>query len=365
MKRRIQVFVIGPRGFPDVQGGIERFSEGIYPGLVNLGYDIRAFSIKRFSGQKEWKGIKFIHVPTSSIKFLEKPVYNFFAALHCIFKRPDIIHIHSIASGMFIFLLKIFRLKIIARYNSRDYLHDKWNFLGKIVLKLSERQFMLADYIITNNKSFLEHFRSKGRMNRLEYVPNGIEILPKERYENCFRKFFPELIKNNFILFAGRVTAEKNIESLIRAFMQMNQNDMKLVIAGDTAHNDGYFQSLRKKYSDKQIIFTGKLDREKLNCLYTHCSLFVIPSFSEGTPNVLLEAMSFNCKILASRIPAHLEFSFPEESYFVPSDINELNEKILKKLLNSENENHEKKLEVHKWPAIVEQVHAIHQKILN
>ena len=362
----ITLFVIGPRGFPDMQGGIERFSEGLYPLLAKKGYKVVCFVLSEYSPHKEWMGVKFIRLPSVGTKFFEKPFYNFLATLYCIVKRPDIIHIHSITSGMFIFLLKLFRLKIIARYNSMDYLHDKWNFIGKMILKNSERQFLLTDYIITNNKNFLSHLKKKGRKNNLSYIPNGVKFFDKEKYIWNFDNIVSNEIKEEkYILYVGRITPEKNIESLLDAFMQIKEQKLKLIIAGDAAHNDNYFLLLKQKYSDKKILFVGKVGWEKLNSLYANCCLFVMPSFSEGTPNVLLEAMSFGCQVLVSRIPAHLEFNFTDDFYFSTNNTEELKQKMIRKLSSAENPDYTSLLAAHRWPKIAESIHNIHDKLLN
>ncbi len=366
MDKPIKIAVIGPRGFPGVQGGIERFSENLYPLLVGKGYDVTTFAIKRYCSHKEWKGVKFVYVPTSSSKTLEKFLYNFYTAIYCIFKRPDIVHVHSIASGFFIFLLKLFGIKVLARYNSRDYLHAKWSRLGKFILKFSEKQFLNADYIITNNKSYLVFLQSLGRNKNLSFVPNGIVIQDKEKYAQGFDAAFAhKLEKNKYILYVGRVTEEKNIQLLLEAFMLVGLSDLKLAIAGEAAHQDNYFESLKINYSDRRIIFLGKMEREKLNYLYANCALFVIPSLHEGMPNVLLEAMSFNCKILASRIAAHEQFEFDADTYFDTSNSTELKQKMLNKLNSLAIEDYKSMLSSYSWEHIVTQLHEIQLKVLN
>lgn len=190
MGKRITLFVIGPRGFPGVQGGIERFSEGLYPRLTQMGYDVTTFAMKQYCRHRSWRGIRFIYAPTVRHKNLEKTLYNLYAALYCILKRPDVIHIHSIASGLFIFLMKVFGLKIVARYNSRDYLHAKWSFIGRIALKISEKQFLLADHIITNNRDYQAMLESMTRKTRVSFVPNGVEIPDKEKYLEHYQHTF-------------------------------------------------------------------------------------------------------------------------------------------------------------------------------
>jgi glycosyltransferase involved in cell wall biosynthesis len=362
----IKVFVIGPRGFPDVQGGIEKFSEGLYPRLAAQGHKITTFAIKRYCTHKSWKGIQFVYVPAPKNKSLEKLTYNFFTAIYCIVKRPDIVHVHSIASGFFIFLMKLSGLKIIARYNSRDYLHGKWNPLGKMVLKFSERQFFLADHIMVNNKNYLAFFRESGRTDRLSYIPNGITIYPGPGEKNCAEVFsLLGVEKRNYILSVGRLTQEKNFDLLIKAFLKLNLPDTKLLIAGEAAHKDNYADSLIKKYANvKNIIFAGKVNRVTLNCLYAHSLLFVFPSLFEGMPNVLLEAMSFNCKILLSDIPPHLEFELGNESYFKVESEADLHEKMKNKLKLNEKCNYEYILKRHNWDIIAQQVLSVYKEVL-
>jgi glycosyltransferase involved in cell wall biosynthesis len=367
MDEKIKVFVIGPRGFPGVQGGIERFSESFYPLFVDLGYDVNVFAIKKYCSHKEWKGVKFIYVPTPSSKTLEKFFYNFYTAIYCIFKRPDIIHIHSIASGFFIFLLKAFNLKVIARYNSRDYLHSKWSKLGKFILKFSEKQFLHADYIITNNKNYLEFLKSLGRDRNLTFVPNGINLPNIDKYQLFQQSPFADILKSHqYVLYVGRVTEEKNIKTLLDAYLRVNNKSVKLVIAGDAAHQDDYFKTLKANYSTPGIVFLGKAERDSLNFLYAHCRLFVLPSLHEGMPNVLLEAMSFSCPILVSDIPAHQQFLFNERAYFKPTDVDELVKKMELKIAdNFIEDDYSQKLADYSWDKIVHTMQQIHLQILN
>ena len=365
MDRKIKLFVIGPRGFPGVQGGIERFSENLYPRLVEMGYEVTCFSIKKHSRLKEWKKVKFVQLPTIGLKSLENPIYNLLATIYTILHRPDIVHIHSIASGSFIFLLKLFRIKVVARYNSQDYLHGKWSRVGKSVLKFSERQFLLSDYIVTNNKSYLEFLRRQGRNNNIEYLPNGIDRPDVEMYRAIFEKRFPSLSEKRFLLYVGRVTVEKNIEFLISAFLGLQRPDLILVVAGGPAHEDKYFDAMRQRYESQNVIFLGKVGQTELGALYSACALFVFPSLHEGMPNVLLEALSFNCNILVSRIPAHLQFGFDSDIYFHPTVPEDLQQKIVARLQSSGNIHYENKLAAHDWTTITKQVNEIHEQILS
>ncbi|MGB3946513.1 MAG: glycosyltransferase family 4 protein [Bacteroidia bacterium] len=367
MDEKIKVFVIGPRGFPGVQGGIERFSESFYPLFVSLGYNVNVFVMKKYCSHKQWKGVNFIHVPTVSSKTLEKFFYNFYSAIYCIIKRPDVIHIHSIASGFFIFLLKASGLKVISRYNSRDYLHNKWSRLGKFILKFSEKQFLKSDYIVTNNKSYLDFLKSLGRDKNLTFLPNGVEWPDITNYKLFQKSIYANILESNkYILYVGRITAEKNIKTLLDAYIKLNDKSLKLVIAGEAAHQDEYFKKLQLNYSTPEIVFLGKVEREQLNYLYAHSRLFVLPSLQEGMPNVLLEAMSFKCSILLSDIPAHQQFVFNENTYFKTTDVDDLMRKMQFKIAdNYTEEDYSGKLLDYSWDTIVAKMQKIHAEVLN
>lgn len=363
--KSIKIFVIGPRGFPNVQGGIERYSESLYPRLVDLGYDVTSFAIKSYISHSEWKGVKFVYLPVPKIKSAEKFVYTFYATLYCIYKRPDIVNIHSITSGFFIFLLKLFGLKVVARYNSKDYLHSKWNGFGKAILRLSEKQFFLADYIITVSKNYLEYFQKLGRENRIKFIPNGVVVYNRSDYQNLSsNQKGCEIESNKFILCVGRITAEKNIELLIETFIKLKAQAYKLVIVGEGAHNDGYVDVLRERFSNSSnVIFIGKQNRDELNRLYANCKLFVMPSLYEGMPNVVLEAMSFNCNILLSDISAHMDLALEPDNYFKVNDPEDLKIKMEMKLSGNREANYSEIIKKHDWDAIAKEISDVFKEV--
>ena len=134
---------------------------------------------------------------------------------------------------------------------------------------------------------------------------------------------------------------EKGPHDLIKAFKGL-EGDYKLVIAGDAGHETEYSMSLRHMASeDDRIIMTGYITGEPLHQLYSHAGLFVLPSYYEGLPIVLLEAMSYGLPVLVSDIPANKEVELPAERYFRCGDVDDLKEKMeifLEKELSEEEE---------------------------
>jgi glycosyltransferase involved in cell wall biosynthesis len=96
----------------------------------------------------------------------------------------------------------------------------------------------------------------------------------------------------------------------------------KLVIAGDADHQDDYSKRLKEQARQTpDVVLTGFLTGRPLAEIYTHAGLFVLPSYYEGLPIVLLEAMSYGLSCVVSDIPANREVALDEGRYFKPGDI--------------------------------------------
>ena len=98
----------------------------------------------------------------------------------------------------------------------------------------------------------------------------------------------------------GRIVPEKGVHYLIHAFKNVN-TDKKLVIAGGASDTDDYMQELKNMAKkDDRVLFTGFVQGELLEELYSNAYVYVLPSDLEGMPLSLLEAMSYgNCCIVS------------------------------------------------------------------
>jgi len=117
-------------------------------------------------------------------------------------------------------------------------------------------------------------------------------------------------IGDDFLLFVGTIEPRKGLETLLRAFEQIAEDNktLQLVVAG---RRGWLFQSLLKeiresKFSDR-IRLTGYLDDEDLRALYSSCRVFVYPSIYEGFGLPPLEAMACGGPVIASRVTAVVE----------------------------------------------------------
>ncbi len=111
------------------------------------------------------------------------------------------------------------------------------------------------------------------------------------------------------IISIGRLVSWKGFDYLIRAFSGLYHRfpESKLVIIGDGPLMS-YLRNLAAKSSAKNsIIFTGALNKEKINDWYNKADCFVLFSGYEGLSHVILEALLFNLPVIASKKGGNVE----------------------------------------------------------
>lgn len=134
-------------------------------------------------------------------------------------------------------------------------------------------------------------------------------------------------IKQPFIFYVGNAHPHKNIEGLIRVFGNLKEKHptLSLVLSG----NDHYFwQRIRSKHQEKDIIYTGQISDEELVALYKSAACFVMPSFEEGFGIPILEAMVCSCPVVSSNAGSLPEVGGEASLYFDPKDSKDMFEKI-------------------------------------
>ncbi|WP_456086978.1 glycosyltransferase family 4 protein [Parabacteroides sp.] len=327
----MKIYVFGTRGFPGIQGGVEKHCEYLYTELSDQ-YNITVFRRKSYLPDTcldNFDKIHFIDLPSTKVKGVETFIHSLLCALYCLIKRPDIVHIHNIGPGMFTPLLRLFGLKVVLTYHSPNYEHKKWNYMAKQILKLSEwLATHFASAIIFVNKKQMMRFNHTIQQ-KSSYIPNGVHIKPILSDSEYIKQL--GLIPQEYILCVGRITQEKGFDYLIDAFIKAQIPNLKLVIAGGIDHKSDYAERLLQKARQYQIIMPGYTDGKNLQQLYSHARLFVLPSYNEGFPLVLLEAMSYRLPLLASNIEANLLLKLNENDYFKVGNVLDLAQCIQEK----------------------------------
>jgi glycosyltransferase involved in cell wall biosynthesis len=347
--RPLRVMMLGLRGFPDVQGGIETHAEHLAPLLVNLGCDlevvVRSHCQKPSTG-KVWCGVKFTQLWSPKSKAFEAIVHTFFGVLYAAIKRPDILHIHAVGPALMTPIARLLGLRVVVTHHGQDYNRQKWGYVARHVLLLGEwfgMRFSHARIVISD---VIRDTVARKHAVQAELIHNGV-VLPNLDVSADYLSQFG-LQKNRYILLVSRLVPEKRHLDLIEAFNQANLNGYKLALVGYSDHPDGYVQALQDAAkANSNIVLTGFQKGDTLRSLYTHAALFVLPSSHEGLSISLLEALSYGLPVIASDIPANIEVGLKPNAYFELGNIKQLKEMLCQQ--TTQNILPENKMHVRAW----------------
>lgn len=358
--KNMKISIIGLRGFPQIEGGVEKHCESLYPRIDDK-IDITVYRRKPYVKENGlYKNITFIDLPSTKIKGVEAFFHSFIASIDAMKRKPDLVHYHNIGPALFCPIVKLRRIPVVLTYHSPNYEHGKWGKCARILLKFSEKiALKYADEIIFVNKFQMQKYNEK-ILKKSIYVPNGINDLSVSNDVSYLKKIGVE--KNKYILSVGRITPEKGFDTLIKAYYKAKLNNIKLVIAGGVEFENQYMSDLKKLCSDENVIFTGYVFGDDLCQLYTNASLYVLASRNEGFPLVLLEAMKYNLDVLVSDIPATHLVSLNKDDYFKVNNYKELAEKISNRVVIKQKRRYD--LEDYDWNVIAKEITSIYYKVL-
>lgn len=339
----LRIAVLGHKTIPSRQGGIEIVVEELTVRMAKMGHKITVYnrsghhvSGKEFDDKKlkNFKGIRMKYVPTIDKRGLAAISASFFAAVAAAFGKYDVVHFHAEGPCAMLWLPKLSGKRCIATIHGLDHQRAKWGKLARTYIMLGEKcAAKFADEIIVLSKGVQDYFlETYGRETK--FIPNGVNR-PFVREPKLTKEKFG-LEKDAYILFLGRLVPEKGIAYLIDAFKNVN-TDKKLVIAGGSSDTDEFAKQLKEMAKDdKRIIFTGFVQGQMLDELYSNAYIYSLPSDLEGMPLSLLEAMSYGNCCLVSDIDECASVVEDKAIVFKKSDVEDLQDKLQKTCDNPE-----------------------------
>lgn len=381
----MKIAVVGTRGFPHVQGGVEAHCENLYTRMSKRGCEVVVFTRKPYVDITidTYEGVKLVPLPCPKNKFLESFLHTFYGVFAAKKVHPDIIHVHAVGPALLIPVARLLGLKVVMTNHGPDYQRKKWGKLAKVILKLGESLgSRWADGIICISESIANSIREKYSRD-VTVIPNGVTIPEILQTEDTLRKY--GLDRGKYILAVGRFVPEKGFHDLINAFnhfqtlnskpqpsnFRLLTGNWKLVIVGKADHEDRYSLDLKERAGkNNNIVLTGFLTGVPLQEVYSHAGLFVLPSYYEGLPIVLLEAMSYGLSCIASDIPANKNVGLLEDRFFKAGDVKALAIKIkefVDKSLIAEEKRRQINMvaERYDWERIAEKTMEVYIKVLN
>jgi glycosyltransferase involved in cell wall biosynthesis len=219
-------------------------------------------------------------------------------------RRPDIIVTHHVKSH---FLLKISRLwrevpwaAFHHGYTTTDAKMRAYNALDRWSLPGAHR-------VVTVCEAFARELAGKGvRPERISVQHNSIRVEPAASLEEAraLRLSLGVRETERLVLVIGRLSREKAHIDLLDAFalLQSSHPELKtkLLIIGDGPERGALERAAQVGGMSERVIFAGQLS--DVNAYYAAADVMALPSHSEGSPYVLLEAMAAGLPVVATAV---------------------------------------------------------------
>jgi len=363
----MKIVVTGTRGIPNILGGVETHCEELYPRIVAKGHDVTILRRSCYVTDKnrihEYKGVKLEDIYAPRIKSLEAITHTFLAVIKARMMNPDILHIHAIGPSIMVPFARMLGMKIVTTNHGPDYDRDKWGWLAKFILKTGERfGAKFSNRVIVISHIIADILATKYGKKNTDLIYNGVNRPVKSQCTDYLRSL--GINPGEYILTIGRFVKEKGFHNLIDAWQKLDMpHKPQLVMAGDSDHEDEYSMSLKQKARNAGVILTGFIKGEKLNQIMANARLFVLPSYHEGLPIALLEAMSYDLDVVVSDIPANHLPILQDDDFFTTGDIDSLTASLSQKLSRQSTSRYYN-LSEYDWDSIATKTEQVYHKIL-
>lgn len=248
----------------------------------------------------------------------------------------NIIQTHGYKPGVIgFFMRKLYRIPWIGFAHGYIEVGKKlklYNKLDRMILKY-------ADRVVTVSDSMKKLLKEAGvKEDKIKVIYNAIaqtDATPSasaESVKNCYE------IKNahKVIGVVGRLSAEKGQVIFLKAFQKAVKMhpEAKALIVGDGPDRGMLEEYCRKNGIEDKVVFTGY--QEDVANFYQVFDILALPSFTEGLPNAVLEAMLFGVPVIATSVGGVPEVINNSNGILVPPDNYELLADKMIKLLQDD-----------------------------
>lgn len=294
MKNRI--ILCAPYG--GISGGISRWTEHILKYYESINEVSVQLTICPMGRSKFVNNSSFFYRLWAALVDYRIILENFHKMLSI--QTYDIMHLTT--SGSWAFIKDLYMLNIAKRHCIKNVIHFHFGRIPEIVqsndweYRLLHKVLNIVDVAIVIDQKSYNVLTEAGYKN-IQYVPNPIsnEII------DIVGRIGVEHTNANSIVFAGHVIPTKGIYELIKACSSL---EVEINILGLCQNNMKRELERLSQEMKANVHILGNQPMESVIEYMSHCSLFVLPTYTEGFPNVVLESMACACPIITTPVGA-------------------------------------------------------------
>lgn len=270
------------------------------------------------TNQDYFEGIDVLRLPFA-------PVYPFHVDLHGVFVNRllerlqddfDLVHVHSpLTPKIDTSVPSVLTVHTSAVEDAKQLQNLSLSVvLNKLLASVTSKRIIASQITDANRVTAVSNSTQRELQDHFGYddalvVGNGVDTTD----------FCPDAPRNcePFILYVGRLAEGKGLSDLLESIEQLSAAPCRtptLKITGEGPLKSSLEKQARRAGIEPNVQFLGFIERDELRHLYRKAMLFVLPSYHEGLPTVLLEAMACETPVITTDIDSCAEVVRHEEN---------------------------------------------------
>lgn len=278
----IKILIVGPnRYIGGIQQYIDKQSEHLKKKFDVAIYDVEAPKIE---GMLRWP----LALLATAFDMLRFPFRQ----------RPQIVHVHTAHSRSFyrsmfyvLFAAYIWRVPVVLHVHGSSF--DKFASTDSRASRLIQnRVYEVSDEVIVLSEYWRETLRQYVDEEKLVVVPNAVDV---DDYSPVYDIAPPKIV------FISHLIRRKGIEDFVKVVEELFQDDLKFEV--DIA-GSGPLSEMVEQFAEEHsaVRYHGYVSEEQKRELLNQGSIYVLPTYAEGLPIAILEAMAGGTAILSTKV---------------------------------------------------------------